>query len=373
MELKRKICTGMLTANNLRYLPFIWRDIFDTNYAAGALDATAAEPGPTVTRHVVDTESKLSTIAGNLYFAGGKSAPGFGDPSINWGSMARATGRAMAAIVTPAAANTQFGIGMDDNGSGGPSGGNCIVFGSNGLMNASLSTNAKMVAYTAATEYPLVIVQRTAGAFMLVKLAGVWTLQYIDTLQAPNPAYPYVYGYNAIVNVAMAGALDLPEPWNTDNGIATQDLAGARSAGDTFSHDADCWIITTITTLPSAGTIDLEFRKQDADNYWQLVIASDGSLTLNEVVTGVATSRGTGAAASIANGQKIKVLANGQTIKVYANDALKITYASASNFATATAGSLSSEGTGGAVTGITSYPYIITGAALGVLNRINFT
>src|SRR5690606_5532771 len=90
-------------------------------------------------------------------------------------------------------------------------------------------------------------------------------------------------------------AVNLRAPWNTDYGIATQRLAGARSAGDTFTHEADCLLEFTVTTLPSADQIEMRFRAQDASNYWQVTVDSSGNLDLDEVVGGVVTQRGTAA------------------------------------------------------------------------------
>jgi hypothetical protein len=162
----------------------------------------------------------------------------------------------------------------------------------------------------------------------------------------------------------------LTAPWNaSDYGLATQQLAGARAPGDTFTHEANCLIEFTVATLPGAGTqIELRFRVQDATNYWQVTVDSTGALDLDEVVAGVVTQRGT-AAGVIANGDRIVITAVGQTIKVYEANTLRITYATAANFATETDGELETEGTGGAVTDIVSWPRTLSGAALAELQR----
>lgn len=90
---------------------------------------------------------------------------------------------------------------------------------------------------------------------------------------------------------------------------------------------------------------------------------------LNEVVAGTPTSRGTGAAGSIANGQRLVVIADGSTIRVYANNVLKTTYTTATNFATSTAGVLASLGTGGAVADLIAWPRTLSGSAAAILDR----
>jgi hypothetical protein len=148
----------------------------------------------------------------------------------------------------------------------------------------------------------------------------------------------------------------LGAPLNSDYGIATQRLV-TPAASTAFTHTADAHIEFTVTTLPSASTIDLRFRQQDASNYWQVTISSTGALTLNEVVAGTPTQRAT-AAAAVANGNRVYLVLNGSTLKAWSNNVLKWTYASASGFATATSGLLNSLGTGGVLSEAISWPML---------------
>ena len=170
-------------------------------------------------------------------------------------------------------------------------------------------------------------------------------------------------GWHDNVSLQQLGA-----PWDTAYGIATQRLAGARSAGDTFTHEADCSIEFTVATLPTAGQVELFFRIQDATNYWQVTVDSTGALDLDEVVAGAATQRGTSAGA-ITAGERIVINAHSQTIDVFDPGARHIHYTTAANFLTETDGELNDEGTGGAVTDIVSWPYALSGAALAQLTR----
>lgn len=164
--------------------------------------------------------------------------------------------------------------------------------------------------------------------------------------------------------------VSLSSPFNSANGLATQALTGARSQGDAFTHTADCFIEFTVSTLPSSGQHEIQFRKQDANNYWQVTIDSTGALDLDEIVAGTPTQRGT-AAGVIANGDIVLIRAVGTNIVVWEGtngQTSRITYASASNFATSTNGSLLTLGASGAISNIISWPRTITGAALTALN-----
>ena len=212
------------------------------------------------------------------------------------------------------------------------------------------------------------IVRRDVGSFLIYDQK----LVYIDTF---NPAKnqkivavcavpAHSGGEYSFIRLSLLGP-----PWDTDYGIATDRLAGARTAGDTFEHEADCLIEAEIDTIPSSDQIELRFRIQDANNYWRVTIDSSGNIDLDEVVSGSPTQRGTSAGV-ISNSDRIVIIADDETIKVYEANNLRITYTSAANFKTATSGELETEGTGGAVSDIVSWPRALSGAALAALEAV---
>ena len=354
-----------------RRITYLLRDLFTTNRAAGAVNGTSPEPGPGGARFVTDTESKLSLSASKAVFAGGKATPAIGDPAIWWGSTARTSGRALFMQMNfSSAAFTMFGF---DNNQATTLGGGAIQTYNDGqftYMETSTLETGKFASYAPLTDYMFAFVLRTTGSFVLVRGGEYpdWQLVWVGgTTNVSTPLNPCVASKDCPASAKNIHMSDLGSPWNSDYGVATQRLAGARAGGDNFTHEGDCHIHLTATTLPSAGNMTVNFRVQDANNYWQLVIASTGALTLNEVVAGTPTSRGTGAAGSVAAGQRVVIRASGQEIRVFANNALKIQYNVAANFKTATSGTLSSLGTGGAVSDIVTYPIHISGQALSVL------
>jgi hypothetical protein len=94
----------------------------------------------------------------------------------------------------------------------------------------------------------------------------------------------------------------------------------------------------TYTTLPVSGNIDFVFRRQDANNYWVMRVAPDGTLRYIEVIAGVENNRGSSAAGYVTNGTRITLVLDGTQMRVWKNHAQGLYYGSVSNFAASTAG-----------------------------------
>ena len=340
---------------------YLLLDNFATDRLAGAIDGTVAETGP-AERVVTDTEDKLTISGSSLLCAGPKAIPAWGDPAFALDQrIYRVPGRTLFFSVCSNDATPNAMIGFYVITASGPNIHHGVNYGVGGTTlgyRQSVAPNTISVGTIAQdTIYNFAIVMRSSGAFMFVK-GGIytqWTLMWVDTEVA---SYEYITASMINFNASLFNIqiVDLVEPWTDDYGIATDFKHGNVAAAATFSHTSNCVIEYTVATINTAGSLTLNFREQDATNYWQLAIASNGSLILNEVVGGVPTSRGTGAVGSIASGQRIVIVADGSTIRVTANNTLKITYTSAANFATETTGALSSLGTAGVVTDIISYP-----------------
>ena len=344
------------------------RDEFTDTLAAGSVNGTAATPGPG-TRSVTDTESKLSVSSGALAIAGGKASPAWGDPGLWMNGINRITGvGAISKIVAPAGA-VRFVFGFSQSTSGEPSLPNPCVYLYNGTIYGTQS-NINMGAYSAGQDYVFAIILRSTGAFV-VAAGGAFssaTLLWVYGSGTTATLYPCAVNYNATSSVDYLRALALPAPFDTDTGLATDVHAGSVSAGTTFSHEADCLIEFTATTVPSGDSIDVQFRKQDATNFWTCRINSSGDIALIETVAGSETSRGS-AAGVVSSGHRVVIIADGTTIRGYSNNVLRWTYASATNFATATAGELDALGTGGAVSDLITWPRTLSGTAASILNK----
>lgn len=321
------------------------------------------ESGAVGSLTLVQTDGQLSTSGGTLSFPA-QATPAWGDQGFySPVGLARKAGRALLATIRFSAIDVLNGyiVGLG-------SAANLTVsnlqqdFNFNSqkfaFWNGTINANDLDGDLATAVDYPFAVVMRGTGGFLLLQIGGAWTVLWVDAKQTFSPAYPLLSNYGHVGTIDNFRVVDLPSPFNGDYGIVTQRLAGARSAGDTFSHTADCLVEWTAITLTSAGVIDLRLRQQDATNYWQVTVDSAGTLVLNEVVAGTPTSRGS-AAAVVAADHRIVAIADGAVIKVYSNNTLRITYSSASSFATATSGVLSGLGTGGAVSEICSWPRVV--------------
>jgi hypothetical protein len=259
---------------------------------------------------VQDTENKFSVLGGWLQVAGGKATPTQGDPGLKqfkdaYYGVARLPGRAFIHKQNRTTTGGTWRTGWSSTAAAtAPTMGvlhnadqtmNIIVNGSAGIATGqSMALN---------TVYDLAYVLRSAGCFTLIKGGAftAWTLLWVSNVETQANLWGHWSNFSS---AGLWGdyhiAPQLPPPWPDAYGIATQRLV-TPAASSAFTHTADAHIEFTVTTLPSAGTIDLRFRQQDANNYWQVTISSTGALTLNEVVAGTPTQRAT-AAAAVANG-----------------------------------------------------------------------
>lgn len=327
---------------------WLLRDEFITAQDAPLTDPRTCEPGPGQL-DIADANNLLSVTSGTLKLIGDGAQTGKADENAGY---TRATGLAFATKVSQVGANAVIGWSnakADYSKTHGVTP-NCGIMTTDGSFSAN-SNNF--------STPDIVMVLRSTGCYTLAKEGGIWYTVWVHTNSTISTMYAGANNGNiGFLALDYMRVSQLPAPWTDDFCLATQRLAGARANGDTFTHTADCILDFVVATLPS-DAIDFRFRVQDATNYWQLTINSAGNMELNEVVSGSATSRGT-SAGTIANGDNVRILARGQNIRVYEGGAglpvnLRITHATAANFATATAGVLTSEGTDGAITDIISW------------------
>lgn len=137
----------------------------------------------------------------------------------------------------------------------------------------------------------------------------------------------------------------LPAPF-TATGYAV-DTSIAES--DTFTHTADHWLHTKITTLPSAGSIDIGIRDDLA-----IRVSSAGAVTLVKAYATSPVTLITSAGTAI-NGSIIRLRQSGSTHELWVDRANKGSSTDAAN-ATGTGGDIHSVGTGGVVSYIYSLP-----------------
>lgn len=364
---------------NRPWIPvYLLKDQFTSADPAPLVTPRACEPGPG-TLTATETDGSFSISGGALNFAA-QTTPNWGDLAlVDATGTTRTAGRALYFKVYLNNVVGQVMIGWCTATVGNHTIFDAAVrFNLTNIQNVLSGVFSSIDACAATTAYQVCLIVKSIGFLLFIKGGTFteWTLLWVSSLNSTAALYPRILNYDSAGTIDDFYVTTLASPFNTDMGYATYQLAGARSAGDTFIHAADFWGEFTVTTVPAAGVIDYRFRQQDATNYWQVTIDSTGALVLNEVVGGGATARGTSAGV-IANGDRVVVIASGQTIRVFEGPAstgattVRITYAAAANFVTSISGVLSGLGTGGAVSGIITYPRTASGAAKTVLDKIN--
>jgi hypothetical protein len=329
---------------------FLLRDDFTTTASAPLSSPRTAEPGPG-TLTLVQVDGQFSVSAGKMPFVAQGTPTWTNQGLYESGGRSRVAGRALFATLNYSTRSfsllswrTVAGVDLTPD----------VAFYVNGSASIDLKNSATnwliSPIMSVSVNIQLALILRATGAFAFIKgdTYTQWTLLWVDAAANTATLYPVFVNRLAAGTLDNFRVLDLPSPFNSDYGLATQRLSGARSALDAFSHEANCLIEFTDTTIPSGSNLDLRFRRQDATNYWQVTINSTGALTLNEVVAGTPTQRAT-AAAVVSSGHRVVIVADSTTIRGYSGTAtaptLRWTYSSASNFATATAGELTALGT----------------------------
>lgn len=350
---------------SLDNVSWLIRDEFTDTRAAGAVNGTSATPGPG-TRAATDTDSKL-TVGSDMLNVAPHSTPAWGDPGLWYEAIASSKNVGVGIFNSlNIAAGDSLAVGWDINTATTAS----IALWFRSGPELRLDDASIVVAtWSTGTAYKTAIIANDGSNrfYYFIKVGANWKLLFEKYRGASDCTYPAITNNNTTATIDYIRVAALPTPFNVAYGLATQRLSGARSAGDTFSHEADFVGNFVVDTLPS-DQIEMRFRVQDASNYWQVTVDSTGALDLDEVVSGSATQRGT-AAGVVVNGEQVTIIADGETISVFDSSARRINYTSAANFKTATSGELETEGTGGAVTDIVMYPRTLSGGAKNVLDN----
>lgn len=352
-------------------LTFLLRDDFATDAGAPLTSPRACDPGPgTLTLSQLDGSLSISSSRLNVPSQPG-GAGGFGELGyLGTVVSGRPSGVAFmnewtwTTLSNPVPCGWAFNNSLNFGGFANLAGG--IYFPSPGTT--WIVDNAGGFALggagpSAGVSYKLAVVGRSAGWYFLIK-GGVfadWTLLWVgdrDTRTGLRPAYSE---FGSVASSDFARVADLVvngyAEWS-DYGIATQRIAGAVPGGQAFTHEANCHIEWTQTTLP-AGNNNIEFRRQDSNNLWDAEIYSTGDFRLYEKVAGGYMLRAS-AAGVVSAGDRIVIIANGTTIRGFSNNTLRWTYSSASNFQTATSGLYSL--VSGTLSDLIAWPFTLSGA-----------
>lgn len=354
-------------------IDYLFRDDFTTDEAAPIASPRTCEPGPG-SWIITDTSNLLSISGGKIAWSGAGTVT---DPAMASSS----------AYVSPRTAGLYFSglINSDDN---------LVLFGFDatqtdatpdsdaiGINIAGSNVQARddagavvlvdSLPVAASTDYIFAVALRTAGAFYFIK-GGVytsWTLYWVSNTSTRTGLYLVLGNYTSTgghLDKARVG--QLPPPFDTDNGLATDSIA-SPIVTDTFTHEADCIIEFTVDTLPPISKYHvMGFRAQDSNNYWQASIYSDGTLHLVEIVSAGGTIRAS-ASMALSGGERIVIICDDETITGYYDNTQAWSYSSASNFKTETNGLFVVTGGTLDFSNLITWPRTLSGTANVVLNR----
>lgn len=343
----------LMGGGGVRYL---FRDLFTTDRAAGAVHTTNAEPGPG-TRVVVDTTNKLSLASGSLALTANSA---WGNPGL-WGSVQipRLAGRVLAAIVASSPAGVSSRVGWWAAQNGAPGGPNLRFNVGTQLQKADgvAAPSVYIAAVTQGEPYRVCIILRdTKGAFFFAKGGTqfpVWRLLHVSAGDAEAAYYPGFTTYNGnglCDQLEVPNSLYIPVPVASDSfnradgaigstdGAATAEVGGS---GKAWTNQVGSFAIGTNKAVPTldgglavatvdAGSPDLYVQATptlaggsvglvawwtDADNH--LRVRHDGTnAVLEKVVAGFASTLKT-AAKALAD---VAIVTRGTTVTLFAND-----------------------------------------------------
>lgn len=199
---------------------YLWRDLFTTNRAAGAVVGTAAEPG-VETRLGRDAGNIISIADGKLEFAtGGNLYTSNGEARLDYGVQTRANGVALYGRITP-------------------NGGDCFLAwsqsndladytqirhsfyltgGNINYYNGSGSTT--LAAYTNGVTYDVLLILRATGCYLYTKTAAEteWTLRHTDNSNAVALMTPgFTKGGVGTFSLDEIALIDLGADWTTSD------------------------------------------------------------------------------------------------------------------------------------------------------------
>lgn len=341
-------------------LTFLLRDDFTTSDAAPVNTPRTCEPGPGILNFTqTNAANQLSISNTNLVYPRNSTVGNGG--AVSSTSYARTPGLALAGsfiqdvgggTVAPAVwkalANVNQGAGSGERW------GYLLQTGAINCAFGVLGLTALHPLWYG-VEYSLVSVLRTSGAYLFIKggLYLDWTLLFVSKVSSTSPVYGVIAAGNGAGSFRKQRTFrvsQLPAPFDSDTAFTADVHSGSISAGQQLTHPANFMYEFTLTTLPGAGVIAIEFRRVDANNFWSIEITSAGAINIYTTVAGVKTLRTT--SSGFVAGNTIYLSAYHYFVRILQSTGALV---SSTDFYTAQNGQVQSLGTGGAISNLTVY------------------
>lgn len=228
---------------------WLLRDLFTTARSAGAVDGTDAEPGPG-DRTVTDTESTTKILAGHLRGLSQPTSAVWGESKIVWPSLARVTGRALAALIIPEDQEADLAFGWASAADiGDPSADGHGWFVGTGLdaitpgLKVVLNSVASGTRLIRRMQYLAIAALNDVGAYVLLSTFGTDTGDSMDDVGIPQ--YPLA----RIIWIDHAGTTDPMFPYASGYDVASGGYLHGHTVDDMRVVDVPTW--TTADYLAS--------------------------------------------------------------------------------------------------------------------------
>lgn len=270
MPLLTNMRSRLLGGGRVKYL---LRDEFTTDRAAGAVNGTAAEPGPG-TRSIVDGSNLVSVGLDELRIAIGGSSS---NPFVAYGPYTRTAGLCLVCNFRcdkyDATAALTASIGFDNDGVGRVEA-NRLNFDAAAHINMAragyFGAYTLVGSYSAMVNYAIAIVILSTKAAYCIK-GGAWadwTLIGSEDLHAATTLYAALNTYNRAAAVKNIAVTVLPAPWQSDDVLTGGVLSAAAISALSRVAPVQLHTTATIATLFANAAGSGAGIERSGNDYW---------------------------------------------------------------------------------------------------------
>lgn len=351
-------------------------DEFTTAQAAPLGQIRIAEPGPgRLTVKATPTGAAFSISGGKLVVARNTSGSAYADYGMMLDSVIeRQPGLVCYGVVSSSIiSGISFGFTslrtMSDAATA-----TIKVVGANDVRGADGASGLlTSPVFAGSTDYELAVVLRGSGSMAFIRGGAYsgWTLIWVGTRDVTMNLYAQFANFNSAATLDNWIIKRMDSSWWTQWGKCTAVYPVVRT-GDSATADANGFQFVTWTPV-AAETLEIQFRRLDANNCWILRCAqTGGTIKLYEKVAGVETERDTGKTQTFTAGTpyRIGILHDGATIRTSvetaSTNAAKHVYASATAHQTETGAYISG---GDSLANWEFWPRVYAGTTLDTLDH----
>lgn len=286
-------------------MAYLLQDEFTTDRAAGAVNGTAAEPGPGGNRTVTDANSKLTIASGLLSFATGGS--GSGNPGLWYDALTRAAGLVLIGQLKDTGSTTNVAeVGWDSDTTVTLTEGFRLT--TSGISILTQGIAALVVGtFTPGTDYVFVAVLRASGTAFFVKAStGNFYLLWMSSsgtgnlrpsLQTRGTAAVMTSDYIRVpVTTFLPTPLasdGFPTAFGTTDGTGHAETSGIGAGGSGLTWTGATWSVSGAKAINTPGVgselltdpgLEAWASATNLTNYTESIA---GTSTANQETTGV--------------------------------------------------------------------------------------